>query len=134
MEKLPGGVSAGAVVHARDDRWRVAHVQPLDACALVTLDGDGARNRGRRTTLITPFDRLVPAGRTGTGAVIVAPTVRTMAAAVARERPGRGLWAAVDGAFDVHAWQLAPALAVAGGATRVLLADAVGSARPFRPG
>ena len=60
--------------------------------------------------------------------------MRAAAAAVARERPGRGLWAAVDGAFDVHAWQLAPALAVAGGATRVMLADAVGLGKTVQAG
>ena len=134
MEKLPGGVPAGTVVHARDDRWRVAHVQPYDAGELVTLDGEGERNRGRRTTLITPFDRLVvrrpsrPRRRHRRGTLGVA------AAAVARERPGRGVWAAVAGAFDVHAWQLAPALAVAGGATRVLLADAVGLGKTVQAG
>ena len=134
MEKLPGGVAAGAVVHARDDRWRVAHVQPLDACEMVTLDGDGEWNRGRRTTLITPFDRLVPRGPHRERRRLRRAAVRAAAAAVARERPGRGVWAAVDGAFDVHAWQLAPALAVAGGATRVLLADAVGLGKTVQAG
>ena len=134
MEKLPGGVSAGAVVHARDERWRVAQVQPFDSCTLVTLDGDGAPNRGRRTTLIAPFDELARRGPCRERRGHRRAVVRTMAAAVARERPGRGLWAAVDGAFDVHAWQLAPALAVAGGATRVLLADAVGLGKTVQAG
>jgi len=134
MEELPGGVAAGAVIHARDDRWRVAHVQPFEACALVTLDGHGAQNRGIRTTLITPFDQLLTrppfaARRRSRGA-----TARAMAAAVARVQPGRGLWSAVDGAFDVHSWQLAPALAVVGGATRVLLADAVGLGKTVQAG
>jgi superfamily II DNA or RNA helicase len=53
---------------------------------------------------------------------------------VARQRPGRGVWAGVDGAFDVHPWQFAPALAVAGGATRVLLADAVGLGKTVQAG
>ena len=134
MEKLPGGVAAGAVVHARDDRWRVVQVRPLDACAMVTLDGDGGRNRGRRTTLIAPFDRLVPRGPHRAQRRHRRTAVRVAAAAVARERPGRGLWAAVDGSFDVHPWQLAPALAVAGGATRVLLADAVGLGKTVQAG
>ena len=134
MEKLPGGLAAGAVVHARDDRWRVAHVQPLDACEMVTLDGDGEWNRGRRTTLITPFDRLVPRAPHRERRRHRRAAVRAAAAAVARERPGRGVWAAVDGAFDVHAWQFAPALAVAGGATRVLLADAVGLGKTVQAG
>jgi superfamily II DNA or RNA helicase len=134
MEKLPGGASPGAVVRARDERWRVAHVQPFDDGEMVTLDGDGERNRGRRTTLITPFDRLLLPAPHRERRRHRRTVLRTAAAAVARERPGRAVWAAVDGVFDVHAWQLAPVLAVAGGATRVLLADAVGLGKTVQAG
>jgi superfamily II DNA or RNA helicase len=134
MEKLPGGVAAGVVVHARDDRWRVAHVQPFTSCALVTIEGHGERNRGTRTTLITPFDRLAMPPPFAERRRSRRATARAMAAAVARAQPGLGLWSAVDAAFDVHAWQLAPALAVVGGAARVLLADAVGLGKTIQAG
>lgn len=116
----------GTVVVVRDESWTVASTEAFERCAIVTLDGHGAGNMGRRFQVITPFDgiRAIEAGR---------PRLRKRRAvlraaltAIAHDRPALGLWTAADAKLDLLPYQLEPALAVLRGATRVLLADAVG--------
>jgi hypothetical protein len=133
MEKVHRGVAAGSVVQARGEQWRVVHARRFGVYTFVTLDGQGSRPRPR-ITLLSPFDTLVAAApmslrRAGPGLA-----AKTTMAALSRSRPGRRLWAALDASFDVLPWQLAPALAVLNGATRVLLADAVGLGKTVQAG
>ena len=111
---------------ARGERGRVCNAEPFPGCVLVTLDGIERANAGVRSTLVAPFDTI-------TGVAVRKPqrrtrgaTMRAALAAISGARPARGLWTAATAKLDLHAYQLEPALAVLGGATRVLLADGVG--------
>jgi superfamily II DNA or RNA helicase len=81
---------------------------------------------GRRFQVITPFDglRAIEAGRPRLRKRHA--VLRTALTAIAHDRPALGLWTAADAKLDLLPYQLEPALAVIRGATRVLLADAVG--------
>jgi superfamily II DNA or RNA helicase len=133
MQELHGGVHDGRTVLARGNAWTILEVRRFDGCALVTLEARGPDTPGRRTTLITPFDVVTSAGqrlaRRRRSRVIAA-----VLDAISRRRRSGGLWTAVDGQFVPLAWQLAPALAVLGGATRLLLADAVGLGKTVQAG
>ncbi len=133
MQELHGGVHDGRTVLARGNAWTILEVRRFDGCALVTLEARGPDTPGRRTTLITPFDVVTSAGRR----LARRRRSRVIAAvldSVSRRRRSGGLWTAVDGQFVPLAWQLAPALAVFGGATRLLLADAVGLGKTVQAG
>jgi len=127
--------AAGSVVAARGLPWVVAHVEPGDGCALITLHGLGDENAGETARLLAPFDRPRTLGDS--------PRVRfrsrhdamtTAAHALARAHPADGLWTATRSRIDLRAWQLEPALAVVRGATRILLADAVGLGKTIQAG
>jgi superfamily II DNA or RNA helicase len=126
---LPPGIAPGALVTMRGVRWRVwASVQHAD-CHELHLRGTA----GEARTLLWPFDR--PA------LVAAAPRLR---AVTPRQwlRRARAL-AAIDldahtprGRFrgEVLPYQLGPAVAVALGAPRVLLADEVGLGKTVQAG
>src|SRR5690606_33560695 len=130
----PGGVHSGAVVRARGEAWMVVRATAYADCALVTLAGHEASNRGRRVRLISPFDELVAIDRRAVPRQRRAALVSAVLASTARSAAPGQLWSAVDARFDVLPWQLAPALSVVGGATRVLLADAVGLGKTIQAG
>ncbi|MGE0042708.1 MAG: DEAD/DEAH box helicase [Vicinamibacterales bacterium] len=133
MEKLPVP-AAGTAVDARGAAWSVSHVEPGDGCAVVTLHGLDDANAGHTARLLSPFDRLRPSRA---GRPCHAPRHRALAAAarsIALARPAGGLWTAATARMDLLAWQLAPALAVVGGAARVLLADHVGLGKTVEAG
>ena len=120
----------GSTVIARDRRWRVARVDAFERCSIFTLEAAGCA----RLRLIDPFDRItaIDAGR------IVArrrrAVVATALAAAWSARPATGLWTAARAAIDLMPYQLEPALAVLQGATRLLLADAVGLGKTIQAG
>jgi len=134
MHELPAGVRTGAVVHARGDLWTILSVRRFDGCALIALEGRGAGQAGRRTTLITPFDAVTLAPRERLPRRRRARVAGAVLGAIGRARPAGGLWTAVEGRFVPLAWQVAPALAALGGATRLLLADAVGLGKTVQAG
>lgn len=116
----------GEVVVVRDECWTVARTETFEHCTLLTLEGRGPGNLGRRFQAITPFDR-VRASHTNHPRQRRRRTVlRVALTAIAHERPALGLWTVAGASLDLLAYQLEPALAVLRGATRVLLADAVG--------
>ncbi len=106
----------GDIVVVRDEYWTVARTESFDQCAILTLEGRGPGNTGRRCQAITPFERVMPSH------------------ADRPQRPALGLWSAAGASLDLIAYQLEPALAVLGGATRVLLADAVGLGKTVQAG
>jgi superfamily II DNA or RNA helicase len=127
VQHLPSTVTTGRDVDVRGDRWRVVSIEPFEHCAIVTLHGLGDDNRGDTTRLIAPFDRIQPATRR---AAIVRTSRRTVLRAVARAiiaaPPWHQCWTAAGADIDLREWQLEPARAALAGATRLLLADAVG--------
>ena len=120
----------GSVVHVRGEDWRVARVDAYERCAVLTLDGGPGRPRLR---IIEPFDRprvrrVKPRQRRRRA------VLRTALAAIANSKPPLGLWTAAGAAIDLLPYQLEPALAVLRGATRLLLADAVGLGKTIEAG
>ncbi len=121
----------GSLVRVRDQQWRLARVVPYDHCAIVVLDGG---DDGRRLQVIEPFDRVASIRadrmrRRGRRNVL-----RHALAAIGGARPALGLWTAAAAPIDLLPYQLEPALAVLRGATRVLLADAVGLGKTIQAG
>ena len=120
----------GSTVIARDQRWRVAKVSTFERCSIFTLEAAGRA----RVRLIDPFDRItvVDADR-----IVMrqrrAVLQRALAAATG-VRPALGLWTAAGATIDLLPYQLEPALGVLRGATRVLLADAVGLGKTIQAG
>ena len=119
----------GSTVIVRDEPWRVSRLDAFDRCAVLTLDA-----AGRRLRVIEPFDRVIAAG---SGRILPRNrrTVLRRALQVAgSERPPLGLWTAATAAIDLLPYQLEPALAVLRGATRLLIADAVGLGKTIQAG
>lgn len=119
----------GSIVIVRDERWRISRVDAFDRCAVLTLDA-----AGRRLRVIEPFDRVIAAG---SGRIVRRnrrTVLRRARKVVALERPPLGLWTAAAAAIDLLPYQLEPALAVLRGATRLLIADAVGLGKTIQAG
>lgn len=135
MQKLPSGVHAGSLVEVRGEPWQVARVEPFERCSLLTLDGRGQENLGRRASVLVPFDRPVACPDT----VRLCRRRRQsllqgVAGTLADAHPARGLWAAGRADLNLLSWQLAPVLSVLDGATRLLLADGVGLGKTVQAG
>ena len=126
--------AAGETVTARGEQWRVSHADPFPGCVLVTLDGIERANAGVRSTLIAPFDAIAMVSAKPPLRRRRDSTLRAALAAIVNTRPARGLWTAAAAKADLLAYQLEPALAVLGGATRVLLADGVGLGKTIQAG
>lgn len=122
------------MVTARGEQWRVSHADSFPGGVLVTLDGIERANAGERSTLIAPFDTIATVAVRTPLRRKRHPTLRAALAAIVSARPARGLWTAAAAKVDLLAYQLEPALAVIGGATRVLLADGVGLGKTIQAG
>ncbi len=120
-------------MEARGERWIVARQESYDACTAVTLEGLGS-SAGRRLKLISPFDRLRILDTSRPHRRSRQQVLRVARRAIAEVRPVDGLWAAAPARLRLLPYQLEPALAVLGGATRVLLADAVGLGKTVQAG
>jgi superfamily II DNA or RNA helicase len=134
MQELPTGWSVGDRVDVRGEAWSVRRAQRFAHCTVLALDGLGPANLAERRTVIAPFDRpsrlaAVRVRRRRRDAVL-----RQALAALGEARPARGLWTAARASIDLLPWQLAPALAVLDGATRLLLADEVGLGKTIEAG
>jgi len=124
----------GEVVSVRDECWTVARADTFERCTLLTLEGRGRGNMGRHFQVIIPFDRVRPSPVTHPRLRRRRTVLRAALTAIAHERPALGLWTAAGASLDLLAYQLEPALAVLRGATRVLLADAVGLGKTVQAG
>ena len=130
-QPLPPGVSTGARVTARGVRWTVEATLAHEDCReLHLLGGDPPARR----VLLWPFDRPVAEARglhfksVGLGAW-ARTTGSVIAASVDPLTPR-----ARASAATILPYQLAPAVAMAGGAPRVLLADEVGLGKTIQAG
>ena len=122
------------MVRVRDESWTVARTESFERCTVLTLEGCGPDNRGRRFHAVTPFDHVSASQSTRPRRRKRRTVLRGALAAIARERPALGLWTAAAATLDLFAYQLEPALAVLRGATRVLLADGVGLGKTIQAG
>jgi ERCC4-related helicase len=112
----------GATVRIRERTWRVRRA--LRDRTIVRLD---VENRSGRRTFLAPFDRPSLVGH--------APPLRRarprhvlarLAGLIGRAESIRSLSGVIDSRLDILPFQLEPALAIAAGTRRVLIADEVG--------
>lgn len=134
MEELHRGVRAGTTVRARGDTWTIIEVRRFETCAVVLLESASPARGERRTALISPFDDIAATPREPISRRRRARVTGSVLTATERERRAHTLWTAAEARLTPLAWQLAPALAVLRGATRVLLADAVGLGKTVQAG
>jgi superfamily II DNA or RNA helicase len=131
---MPTQFEEGMRLEARDQTWRLVRVQEFEACRLLTLEGHDRSNAGERLRLVEPFDRPRPIAALRLRKRSRRSAIASALAAIAAARPQRGLWTAAGATIELLPYQLEPALAVLGGATRVLLADAVGLGKTIQAG
>ncbi|MBY0497492.1 MAG: hypothetical protein K2Y23_25085 [Cyanobacteria bacterium] len=131
---MPTPYDDGALVEVRDEVWRVARAQRFESCAILTLDGRDRSNSGTQLRVIDPFDRPRPIARRKLRKCSRRATITSALAAIAGVRKQSGLWTAAAASIELWPYQLEPALAVIRGATRLLLADAVGLGKTIQAG
>jgi len=125
-----------AIVRLRHACWRVVDVRPYDDCSLVTLRGLSPPYSGVDRRVLLPFDRIEPVARADRPLTVGPRRWRRLCRAVlAADTPPAALRAAAHARIDLHAHQVAPALAVVRGlGCRVLLADGVGLGKTIQAG
>jgi superfamily II DNA or RNA helicase len=134
VQNLPPILLPGELVDARGERWHVRAARRASAVTLVTLDGAGLGNQPRHTTLLLPFDRIDRVGQRSPVRRRRHVVIGRALAAMASAHPADGLWSVAQARMNLLPWQLAPALSVLSGATRLLLADAVGLGKTIEAG
>jgi superfamily II DNA or RNA helicase len=124
----------GIVVLARGEHWHVRQARHQADVSILALEGADESNRRRTATLLLPFDRVQPLAEPSPARRRRDAVVRGILQAAGRARPARGLWCAASARLEILPWQLTPALSVLDGATRLLLADAVGLGKTVQAG
>ena len=127
---MPLHAAPGSIVVVRDEHWRVARIDAFERCAVVTLETTGHR----RLRVIEPFDRVTSVANRRIVRRNRFGAMRTALDAVSSARPPLALWTAARASIELLPYQLEPALAVLRGATRLLLADAVGLGKTIQGG
>jgi len=126
-------IETGALVEVRGERWRLAATSSYASCAVLTLEGCDRGNATQRLMVIEPFER----SRAITNRLMRRPrrvVLQSALGAIVDARAPGSLWTAASAAMAVWPYQLEPALAVITGATRLLLADAVGLGKTIQAG
>ena len=131
LQPLPHGVAPGARVTLRGQTWRLAGYEPHDDCGELRLQPHA---RPGALVLLWPFDRPC-VERTEGRWRIVRPRrwLRSVAAIAARDCRTPHLRARAAAAA-ILPYQLAPALSIAAGESRILLADEVGLGKTAQAG
>jgi superfamily II DNA or RNA helicase len=124
----------GAVLEVRGETWKLTRAQQFEACAVLTLEGRDRSNAGNRLRVIDPFDRPRPTVSRRLRRRSRRAVIASALAAITGARHASRLWTAADAAMELWPHQLEPALAVIAGATRLLLADAVGLGKTIQAG
>jgi superfamily II DNA or RNA helicase len=131
---MPANYQPGVPLEVRGEHWTLAREQRFDSCRLLTLAGASAANATQTLRVIAPFDRPRPLSRQKLRRRPRRAVLRAALGAIAFARTAHGLWSAASASIDVLPYQLEPALAVIDGATRLLLADAVGLGKTIQAG
>src|SRR3954468_2738198 len=125
----------GADVFVRGRRWSVVSDSAFADCRALRVTGSDPFHPSIVRTVLLPFDRP---RRLDSGSVtVVQPRrwLRLMKRAAVDARPFGSLFPAAAGGIDLHPYQMEPALAMLReGATRVLIADAVGLGKTIQAG
>jgi len=122
----PHSISVGRHVRARGRIWRIDNAERGVQGTWVTLHAADEAGPAESCALIWPHDPLPSAAEPRLRRAPRRRAVCCVCAALAEERRGDDLWCAAEADIELHPWQLAPVAAVLRGATRLLLADAVG--------
>lgn len=127
-------ITPGSRVVVRGAVWTVVDRTDFADCAAIVLTEAGGERSGRRTVL-APFDRVVRADPP-VRLRVVRPRrmMHELRRAACAAHPFGGLRTAAGVAIDILPYQLEPAMAVAAGVTRVLIADAVGLGKTIQAG
>jgi superfamily II DNA or RNA helicase len=131
LQPLPAGVGPGAIVDARGARWRVEQVVPRADCCELHLAGE---TRASRQVLLWPFDRPSAIERRTRFRPVRLRTWWRSIGALASRQIGPLVPRARLVRADVLPYQLEPAIAMAAGALRIVLADEVGLGKTVQAG
>lgn len=126
-------LEAGSLLEVRGERWLVTAAASHGACTVLSLEGRDRANARQRLSVIEPFERSKPIATRLTRKHRRA-VLRAALSAIVDARAAGTLWTAATAAIDVWPYQLEPALAAINGATRLLLADAVGLGKTVQAG
>ena len=119
-------LAPGIAVTARCRSWIVQSVARFEDCVDVRLSGSDSE-RPCRLALLSPFDRIAPVTRTAqVEALAPRAWLHAVCRLAARAHPLGGLRAAARSRLELLPYQLEPALAIARGESRLLVADEVG--------
>jgi superfamily II DNA or RNA helicase len=117
----------GSIVHLRGSRWRIVELLGYDGCAMCTVTGAEGTNLHEQRSVLLPFDRPRPVVRVECPRRVSRARGVLAVRALAAEQHAYGSLRGMGTAkIDVLPYQLEPGLALARGATRVLIADDVG--------
>ena len=131
---MPLRYEAGARLEVRGETWTLTRAQRFDDCALLTLEGRDRSNAGDRLRVVEPFDRPRPLANRKLCRRPRRAVLLSALAAITGARGRSRLWTAAAASIELWQYQLEPALAVIGGATRLLLADEVGLGKTVQAG
>lgn len=132
MQILQGG---GDLAGARGWLWRVERTEREGPRATIATLARAGEDGARALTAVRPAEPMSRTGASGSLRPIgIAAAMDAVRHAHAMERPAFGVPAAMRLAGEIHAWQLAAALAFARGHARVLLADPVGMGKTVSAG
>lgn len=131
---MPTPFETGSLVEVRGERWLLTHAVAHGAATVLTLEGRDRENAKQRLRVIDPFDRSRPVRNAKPKRRPRRAVLRAALGAIVDQRPATGLWTAGGASIDLMAYQLEPAMAALAGATRLLLADAVGLGKTIQAG
>lgn len=131
---MTGLIEIGSLVEVRGQQWLLVRAQPFKSCTVLSLEGRDRANAMERLQLIAPFDRPRSVASTTLQRRRRKVVLSHALAAIHSATPVDGLWTAASARIDLLAYQLEPALAAIDGATRLLLADAVGLGKTIQAG
>ena len=134
VERQSPSWERGQRLATRGMSWTLLDHQRGANCVALYLDPDGEPHRPR--TLLSPFDRFISLPiRDAVRVVGVPEWIQYVERLSALRRPAGGLEAVASTGIRLLPYQLEPALAVLRhGATRVLIADAVGLGKTIQAG
>lgn len=131
---MPLPFRIGSLVEVRGERWLLTGAAAHGSCTVLTLEGRDPANAKQRLRVIDPFDRARRVATTRPTRRPRRAVLRAALGAIVEARSATGLWTAGGASIDLWAYQLEPALAALNGATRLLLADAVGLGKTIQAG
>lgn len=131
---MPVSFETGSLLEIRGGRWLLTGVAMHGPCTVLTLEGRDPENASERLRVIDPFDRSRRITDSKPRRRPRRAVLRAALGAIVEARSAVDLWTAAGASIDLWAYQLEPALAAINGATRLLLADAVGLGKTIQAG